>query len=86
MRLFLLGFVFLFMIQGQVLAQDNLYSNKSHKRIWKRWRSNRQSYNPYLEKKKRNKPSAILARENKKASRRQELKAKRQVRRMRTGK
>lgn len=68
-------------------AQDNVYSHsKEHKRVWKKWRKNRQSYNPYLEKKKRNKPSAILARENKREMKRQQKRAKRQKRKMRTGK
>ncbi len=86
MKKLLLCFISVLFIFGTVSAQDNLYSSKSHKRVWKRWRSHRQSYNPYLEKKKKNKPSAILARENKKAAKRQERKARRQVRRMRTGK
>ena len=68
-------------------AQDNVYSHsKDHKRVWKKWKKNRQSYNPYLEKKKRNKPSAILARENKREMKRQQKRAKKQKRKMRTGK
>lgn len=40
-------------------------------------------YNPYLKKKARNKPSAIMARQNKKEIKRQKRTAKKQMRRSR---
>jgi hypothetical protein len=46
------------------VAQDDAF-RKERKRTWRKWRSKRQSYNPYLDKKARNKPSAKLARQNK---------------------
>lgn len=38
-------------------------------------------YNPYLKKKAKNKPSAVMARQNKKEIKRQKHRAKRQMRR-----
>jgi hypothetical protein len=63
---------------GDMLAQSE---PRERKRLWRRWRSNRQSYNPYLEKKKKDKPSAKLAREQKRDLKRQNRAAKRQLRR-----
>lgn len=40
-------------------------------------------YNPYLDKKRKNKPSAVMARENKKHMKRQNKAAKRQLKRSR---
>jgi hypothetical protein len=54
---------------------------KDRKRVWKKWRSNKQSYNPYLDRKKKNKPSAVMARENKRELKHQKRVAKRQMRR-----
>jgi len=87
MRIVALFLFSIFFCVAPAHAQDNVYSHsKEHKRVWKKWRKNRQSYNPYLEKKKRNKPSAVLARENKREMKRQQKRAKRQKRKMRTGK
>jgi hypothetical protein len=63
-------------------AQDPMMGQKKErKRLWKRWRKNRQSYNPYLEKKKSDKPSARMARAQKREMRRQNRAAKKQMRR-----
>ena len=87
MKRLLIILLFFFVLSAPSWAQDNVYSHKKdHKKIWRRWRSHRQSYNPYLEKKKRNKPSAIMARENKREAKRQARRAKKQKRKMQTGK
>ncbi|WP_317896571.1 hypothetical protein [Aurantibacillus circumpalustris] len=52
----------------QTYAQDDMFK-KDRKRVWRKWRSNRQSYNPYLDKKAKNKPSAKIARSSKKDDR-----------------
>jgi hypothetical protein len=71
-----------FMMPGSAGAQDEMVGQKKErKRLWKRWRKNRQSYNPYLEKSKRDKPSARMARSQKREMRKQNRAAKRQLRR-----
>lgn len=54
---------------------------KERKKIWRRWRKNREAYNPYLDRKAKNKPSARMARGDKKELRRQKRLAKKQMRR-----
>jgi hypothetical protein len=62
-----------------VHSQDDLF-RKERKRTWRKWRKNKQSYNPYLDKKAKNKPSSIIARGNKKDMRRMNRSAKKQMR------
>ena len=59
---------------------------KERKRLWRRWRSDKDAYNPYLKKKGKDKPSARIAKGNRKEdrimnreARRQKRKAKRSV-------
>ncbi|MCC6371373.1 MAG: hypothetical protein IT236_10240 [Bacteroidia bacterium] len=78
-RLLLLVFV---IANSPIWAQSNLYGHKKErKRVWRHWRKNKQSYNPYLEKKARNKPSAKMARQEKKELKRQRRKFRRDTRR-----
>jgi hypothetical protein len=75
--------LFVLLFTGMVMptfAQEDQF-RKERRRIWKKWKSNRQSYNPYLDRKKKNKPSAMMARENKKELKHQKRVAKRQMRR-----
>jgi len=62
-------------------AQDDVF-RKDRKKGWRKWRKNKQSYNPYLDKKARNKPSAKLARQNKKDLKRKNRAVKKQKRRI----
>lgn len=78
----LLFFFFLSVYPIQSYAQDDMF-RKDRKRVWKKWRKNRQSYNPYLDRKAKNKPSAVIARGNKKEMKRQNRIAKKQMRRSR---
>jgi hypothetical protein len=66
----------------QAAAQDDMF-RKDRKRTWRRWRKNKQSYNPYLDRKAKNKPSALIAKGNRKELKRQKRNAKRQMRRSR---
>jgi hypothetical protein len=78
-----LSLLFMFAPERSI-AQDDMYSQKKErKRLWKRWRKNKQSYNPYLEKKRKDKPSARMARSQKREMRRQNRAAKKQLRRSR---
>lgn len=61
-------------------SQDDLF-RKERKRTWRKWRKNKQSYNPYLDKKAKNKPSAVIARGNKKGMSKMNRSAKKQMRR-----
>jgi hypothetical protein len=84
MKLFSNLFYCLFIILSlQVTAQnDEMFKQKrERKRIWKKWRSKREAYNPYLAKSAKNKPSARLAKGDKNELRWQKRKAKRQMRR-----
>lgn len=42
------------------------------KKVWKRWKKDREAYNPYLGKKSKHKPSKEMAAENYKAKKKQE--------------
>ncbi len=79
---FLLFFMILSVHPQQASAQDDMF-RKDRKRTWRKWRKNRQSYNPYLDRKAKNKPSAVIARGNKKEMRHQKRAAKKQMRRSR---
>jgi hypothetical protein len=63
-------------------SQEDMF-RKDRKRTWRKWRKNKQSYNPYLEKKAKNKPSAQLAKSNRREIKRQNKVAKKQMRRSR---
>ena len=65
-----------------VIAQQNemFKQKKERKRIWRRWKKNREAYNPYVDAKAKNKPSARMARGNRKDLKRQKRVAKRELR------
>jgi hypothetical protein len=68
-----------------VLSNNPIYSQedmfrKDRKRTSRKWKKSNQSYNPYLDKKAKNKPSAIMMRGDKKELRRQKRAAKKQMR------
>jgi hypothetical protein len=78
-RLLLILFLF---NTGDFIAQGDMYrQKKERKKLWRRWRSHRESYNPYLEKRARNKPSAKMAREERRELKRQKRKFRRDTRR-----
>lgn len=83
MKLFFKLLVFFFILSvNRVEAQnDEMFKQKKErKRVWRRWRSKREAYNPYLEKTGKNKPSARIARGDKKELRRQKRAARKQMR------
>lgn len=63
---------------------DEMVSGKHKPKIWKKWRPkerfNSEPFNPYLKKKKKDLPSAQMAKQNKKELRRQKRLAKKQMR------
>lgn len=65
----------------QAPAQDDSF-RKDRNRIWRKWNKKKQSYNPYLDKKAKNKPSAKLARQNKKDLKRKNRAVKKQKKRL----
>ena len=83
MKLLLRLLLFSFLISHHSLPAQNgdFKQKKERKKLWKKWRKNRQSYNPYLDRKNKNKPSVQLARENRKEIKRQNRIAKKQMRR-----
>lgn len=71
-----------FTAQEIVAQQNEMFKQKrERKRVWRRWRSKKETYNPYVDAKARNKPSARMARGDRKELKRQKRLAKRQMRR-----
>jgi hypothetical protein len=66
-------------VQFPAVAQGS--KRKPVKQVKKGWKKSGTSYNPYLEKKAKNKPSAVMARQDKKELKRQKKAAKKQMRR-----
>lgn len=84
MNRFIRVFVFLFLffsVQTYYPQQKEMFKQKrERKRLWKRWRSDKDAYNPYLNKKAKDKPSARIAKGNKKEDRIMNREARRQKR------
>lgn len=85
MKIFLRLFIILFLllsVQDIHAQQKEMFKQKrERKRIWRRWKPNREAYNPYLKKKAKDKPSARIAKGNRKELRQQKRKDRRQMRR-----
>ena len=66
---------------NDLLAQsDEMFNNRrEHRRVWRKHRRTKDAYNPYLKKKGKDKPSAIVNKGNKKADRRQKRAYKKQL-------
>jgi hypothetical protein len=77
----ILGFLLTFAFFLHASAQDKVYGEKRERhKVWKNWKSHRQSYNPYLDRKGKDKPSSKMARADKKYIKRANKNAKRQMR------
>jgi hypothetical protein len=84
MKLFfklLICFFILSTTQFEAQNDGMFKQKKERKRVWRRWRSKKTEYNPYLEKSAKNKPSARIAKGDKKELRRQKRAARKQMRR-----
>jgi hypothetical protein len=61
--------------------QDDMFrQKKERKKLWRRWKKNREAYNPYVDAKARNKPSARMAKGNRKELKRQKRIARKELR------
>jgi len=81
-KILLLLFVFTVNIDHLSAQQNEMFKQKKErKRIWRRWKKNREAYNPYVDAKAKNKPSARMARGDKKDLKRQKRMARKQLRR-----
>jgi hypothetical protein len=50
--------------------QDDMFKQKKErKRLWRRWKKNREAYNPYLKEKGKKKTSSKIAKGNRKEAR-----------------
>lgn len=68
----------------EIKAQDDMFrQKKERKRLWRKWRKNREAYNPYVDAKAKNKPSARMARGNRKDLKRQKRIARKELRKNR---
>ena len=80
-RIFLCLLIIAFYPQQSVAQQDDMFKQKKErKRIWRKWRKNREAYNPYVKAKAKNKPSARMARGNRKELKRQKRIARKELR------
>jgi hypothetical protein len=80
-KIFLLLFLFIGTPYLEAQQPKEMFKQKrQRKRIWRRWRSDRDAYNPYLKKKAKDKPSARMAKGNRKEIRQQRRREKRQMR------
>ena len=73
---------FLLLTPAHIRAQeqsDMFKQKKERKRLWRKWRKDKGSYNPYLHKKAKDRPSAKLARNNKRDQRRAKKLFKKQL-------
>ena len=60
--------------------QDDMFKQKKErKRVWRRWKKNREAYNPYYDAKAKKKPSARMAKGDRNELRRQKKLAKKQM-------
>jgi hypothetical protein len=81
-RLILAALIFLFVFSfNEVSSQNNdmFKQKRERKRIWRRHRTSKDAYNPYLSKKGKDKPSARINKGNKKEDRRQKRTFKKQL-------
>jgi hypothetical protein len=67
---------------------DQMVGSKPERHVWSKWRQKREmknktAYNPYLEKKAKDKPSGIQARENKKLIKQGKRAVRREKRKLR---
>ncbi len=77
-------FAFTFVSNEMHAQQSDMFKQKrERKRIWRKWRSNKGEYNPYLKKTAKKKPSAEGARSHKKEERRQKRAFKKELRKTR---
>lgn len=77
-------FVFLSVMTNDLLAQnqnDMFNEKRSTRRVWRKWRKDKDAYNPYLKKKNKDKPSARIAKGNRKDLRQQKRINRKQMRR-----
>ncbi len=79
-RLIAIFFILFIFSTNCVYAQYNFKEKKERRHVWRKWRKNNQSYNPYLDRKAKNKPSARIARSEKRELKHQKRMAKRQMR------
>ncbi len=84
LKIFFILFTFS-LSSADILAQqsDMFKQKKERKRIWRRWRSNKGEYNPYLKKTASKKPSSKIAKGDKKEARRQKRAFKKELRKTR---
>lgn len=80
----IIGIVLLLFFIGQLPVKAQFTESKERKKMWrksgKRHKA-REAYNPYLDKKKKDKPSSIAAREEKKGVKKMKRDFKRQQKR-----
>lgn len=81
-RIIIFLFVLSFYPTEMEAQQNEMFKQKrERKRVWRRWRKNREAYNPYVDAKAKKKPSARMARGDRKELKHQKRMARKQLRR-----
>lgn len=83
MRFFYLLFTVFLVASHSASAQSDPSNSGEAHRVWKKWSRKKNNYNPYLDRKRKDKPSARMARQNQKDVKRQQKEAKKQMRKSR---
>ena len=81
-KIIILGLLLFFI--GSLPVKAQFTESKERKKMWRksgRRHKPREAYNPYLEKKKKDKPSSIIAKEEKEGTRKMKRQFKKQQRR-----
>jgi aminoglycoside phosphotransferase family enzyme len=81
--LFFVFFLSFFPEEINAQQEDMFKQKKERKRIWRRWRKNREAYNPYLKKTASKKTSARIDKGTKKEMRKQKRLYKKELKRLR---
>ncbi len=69
---------FMFGLPLEYYGQDPGAEGRKTRRMWRKWRSKRMSFNPYLDKKKKNRPATKMQRENERVAKKAKKRFKRQ--------
>jgi hypothetical protein len=73
--------LFLF-VNRPAMAQEEMFRQKPERiKVWRKWHKKRNAYNPYLDLKAKDKPSARMAKGERKEIKRQNRAAKKQLKR-----
>ena len=76
------------LVESGIVTQDQLEAaldkqKKERKRLWRRWKPNREQYNPYIKKSEKKRTSSKIARGTKREMRKQKRNYQKELKRTR---